>query len=240
MLKEKAFNILAIDTSGVFLSVAILQRSKLIARHHSMVGQRHSELLVPTIGRLLKKTKFDLKNLDCLAVSVGPGSFTGLRIGVATIKGLSLAIKKPVVCVPTLKAIAKNVTGRNVSLICPIVDARRENVYSATYRNQSGLLKQSLKTNIFSLDTLIVKLRQILDKKKCSVIFTGDGLKNYKDKISRKLGKRTLFATEKFWYPKAETIAKLAGELFSKKQVVPLDELKPIYLYPKDVQCRKN
>src|SRR5512135_1749772 len=109
--RNKTMTILAIDTSTDYLSLAVTRDGKTAARFHRRSAMRHSSLLVPMIDKILKKAKVKLKAVDCFAISIGPGSFTGLRIGVTTVKGLAYALKKPVVTVPTLDAIAANAKG---------------------------------------------------------------------------------------------------------------------------------
>ena len=233
--------ILAVDTSSPALSIAIVADGKTLARFHRKVGTRHSELLAPTLEKLLKKippAPFRLKDLDCFAVSIGPGSFTGLRIGVATIKGLAAATGKPVVAVPTLEVLARgtNLVGLRLQTyeVCPIVDARRGNVYTILNRRQT----------IVSVDELRKRyLVPFLKKSKKGtryLFFTGDGVASYREKLVKAFGGRVEFAGEKFWYPNAEVVAGLGAKLFAKGKTVDLRKLKPIYLYPKDVQCRKK
>ena len=132
-------NILGVDTSTKKLSVCVLKDDLILANFNSTALQRHSSMLVPVIEKVLKKSKLPLKDIDGFAISIGPGSFTGLRIGVSSIKALSMATGKPIVAVPSLDVLARNATSTR-DLICPIVDAKKSNVYACFYRPSKGKL----------------------------------------------------------------------------------------------------
>src|SRR5690554_6478708 len=120
--------VLAIDSSSVVAGVAILDEHQLVYEVYNHHKRNHSEILMPIIEQALYSSSLTLQDLDLLAVSGGPGSFTGLRIGISTIKGLAQAMDKPVISVPTLDALAWNIISPG-HLICPVMDARREQVY---------------------------------------------------------------------------------------------------------------
>jgi len=124
--------ILAIDTTGVAASAAVVREGKLLAEDVLNYKLTHSQTIMPLVDDVLKKTETDLKTIDYIACSEGPGSFTGLRIGAATAKGLALGLGKKIVTVPTLDVLAYNIFGTE-NIICPIMDARRSQVYSAFY-----------------------------------------------------------------------------------------------------------
>ena len=133
--------ILAIDTSCDYLSLAISKDGRLAAKLHKKAHRKHSMLLVPSIERLVKRARLKIKDIDCFAVSVGPGSFTGLRIGVATVKGLSYALDTPIVAVSTLDVIARNVKNFR-GMICPVLDARKSKVYACLYRSDGKNIRK--------------------------------------------------------------------------------------------------
>lgn len=223
--------ILAIDTSTKFLSLALADDEKILASFHRNLEQQHCAKLIPEIDKLLKKAKVKLKNIDCFAISKGPGSFTGLRIGAATVKGLALATKKPMVGVPTLDVMAYNIK-KNSCFIAPIVDAKRGNVYATLYSFACSKLKRHTKY-------LVLPIGEFLNYVKDETIFLGDGIVPYKNIIKDKLKKKAKFAKEKEWYPRAAVVAKLAFELIKRKKFEDPDKFTPLYLYPKDVQCRR-
>ena len=125
--------ILALDSSGIVASVAVVEDDTLLAEYTVNYKKTHSQTLLPMLDEIVKMTELELESVDAIAVAAGPGSFTGLRIGSATAKGLGLAMKKPLVAVPTVDALAYNLYDAQ-GLICPIMDARRKQVYTGIYR----------------------------------------------------------------------------------------------------------
>ena len=125
--------ILGLDSSGIVASVAIVEEDNLIAEYTVNYKKTHSQTLLPMLDELAKMTELDMDTIDAIAVAAGPGSYTGLRIGSATAKGLGLALKKPLVEIPTVDALAYNLYDAK-ALICPIMDARRSQVYTGIYR----------------------------------------------------------------------------------------------------------
>ena len=125
--------ILGLDSSGIVASVAVVEDDILVAEYTVNYKKTHSQTLLPMLDEIAKMTELDLNTIDAIAVAAGPGSFTGLRIGSATAKGLGLALKKPLVAVPTVEGLAYNLYDTQ-GLICPIMDARRKQVYTGIYR----------------------------------------------------------------------------------------------------------
>ena len=221
-------NILAIDTANPRLSVAVAKDEKIVALHNSRSEHSHSDLLASSVERLLKKAGLKPKDIDLYAVSIGPGSFTGLRIGVAFIKGMNLFFNKPVVCVPTLDAMTEMV---KADIVCPVVDAKRRNVYTAVYKKGKRALKYS-----------VIPVVEVLEKLKSApaVVFTGDGINVYKHEIIKMLGRKAVFTDKKYWHTTADNIAKIGFRMYTynKGVVGDLSQLTPMYLYPRDIQCR--
>lgn len=202
--------ILAIDTSTDYLSLAVLKEGRIIGRFHKKSSMRHSSLLMPMIDRLLKRARLKIKAIDCFAISIGPGSFTGLRIGVATVKGLAYALKKKIVAVPTLDVIAANAKNFR-GIICPVLDARKNKVYSSIYKSENKVVKRISGFLLLPLEDLKKKLAKY-DK----IYYLGDMIGS------------------KSWYPKAEVVAGLALEEIRKKRFVKPEDLEPMYLYSKE------
>ena len=125
--------ILGLDSSGIVASVAVVEDDTMIAEYSVNYKKTHSQTLLPMLDEVVKMTELDLNTIDAIAVAGGPGSFTGLRIGSATAKGLGLALEKPLISVPTVEALAFNLYDVQ-GLICPIMDARRNQVYTGIYR----------------------------------------------------------------------------------------------------------
>ena len=215
MSNDTRLTILAIDTSTDYLSLALMRGPKIIARFHRRSHMRHSSLLIPMIGKILKKSGITPKSVDCFAVSIGPGSFTGLRIGVATVKGLAYALDKRIVMIPTLDVIARNV--RNFEgVICPVLDARKNKVYAAFYRSDDKDFKRISEYLLLSVNELMEKTAQY-DK----IVFLGDALHLIGKAASKKID----------WHPKADVVARLGAELYAEKKFVSAEDLEPMYLY---------
>lgn len=219
--------ILAIDTSSAILSIALAKGADIIKEKNIPAGRSHSALLVPEIKNMLKKARTPIEKVDGFVVGLGPGSFTGLRIGVSTVKGFGIALKKPCVGVASIDALAMNTDG-DIQTIAPIIDAKRENVYSAIY--SKGTRKSKY---------LLLKIDELMKKIDGPCVFLGDAVNLYREKILE-LKKDAIFLDEKFWYPRAGNLIKLALPKIKKHKKDSLAELNPIYLYPKDCQVRKK
>lgn len=131
--RSETMRILALDSSGLVASVAVVEEEQTIAEYTVNYKKTHSQTLLPMLDEIVKMTEMNLGEIDAIAVAGGPGSFTGLRIGSATAKGLGLALKKPLIHIPTVDGLAYNLYG-NEGVICPIMDARRNQVYTGIYR----------------------------------------------------------------------------------------------------------
>ena len=182
--------ILAFDSSGLVASVAIVENNNLIAEYTTNYKKTHSQTLLPMLEEIVKMTETDKESFDALAVAAGPGSFTGLRIGSATVKGLALAWNIPVIAVPTLEGLAYNVWGTD-RLICPIMDARRKQVYTGLYSfNSDDRLETIMDQTPMDIADLIDQLNERGEK----VIFVGDGIDVYADVLKEKMTADYAFA----------------------------------------------
>lgn len=213
--------ILSIDTSTIYLSLAVSDGDKVIAKLHKKAPMSHSSLLVPMIDKLLKKARLKLKDIAVFCISIGPGSFTGLRIGVATIKVLSYTLKKPVVAVPTLDVIAENAK-RFKGVICPVLDARKNKVYACIYKSDGKGVRKISKYLLLPVKELKEKLKKF-DK----ILFLGDalGLMDEKEKI-------------KNWHPRAEVASRICLGLIKKKKFTRPEDLEPLYLYSRECDIK--
>ncbi len=227
-------NILVVDTSTKRLCLGIINDKGKIVEYNLDSKIRHAQSLLPMIKRALRRLKLAIYEVDYFAVGLGPGSFTGLRIGLATIKGFTLALKKPVVGLPTLDALACNaLPGRN-KVICPLIDAKRNLLFTALYEiGFNNKLKRRTPYLLISLEEL---LKQLHPHK--LVTFLGDGLSLYHERLKQEL-RNSIFLNEDTWYPKARNLIKLAEGLINQGRFSDAARLKPIYLYPKDCQIRK-
>lgn len=172
--------VLAVDTTGQGCSVSVVSKEKVMAEFNINNNLTHSATLMPMIEQSLKIANIDIKDINYFAISTGPGSFTGLRIGASAIKGMAHGLGKKIVEVPTLDALAYNVKDEN-ALIVPIMDARRNQVYTAIY-DQSGRITDYLNMDIQSLISYVQQI--VIDKNYTKVIFLGDGTDAYKENIS--------------------------------------------------------
>lgn len=232
--------VLGIDTSSPKLGLALVSSGKLIARLELTLERGHAQYLIPSLDKLLKKAKLSINKIDALAISIGPGSFTGLRIGVSTIKAISIAKNKKILAVPSLDVLAYNGLNKERGLpagrqeyICPVIDARKNKIYAALYRKDKGRLKKQTKDLLISPEDLV----KIIKK---PTLFLGDALKVYKEAIGHgAIADKAIFAEEKLWFPRAEFVALLGEQLAKKKKFTnPLD-LVPLYLHKRDCQIRK-
>lgn len=165
--------ILALDTSATVASVALCDNEKLLAEYTLNNGNTHSETLLPMIENLLMQFGITPKDIDVFAASMGPGSFTGVRIGAATLKGLAFASGKPCVCVSTLEALAENLCAFE-GLICPVMNARRSQVYTALFRSDGETLTRLMPDSALAISELDEKLADYSEKGK-KIMLCGDG-----------------------------------------------------------------
>ncbi len=214
-------NLLSIDTSTDYLSLAVSCGDDVVAKLHRKVPMMHSTLLVPTIAAILKKAGIALAGLDGFCISIGPGSFTGLRIGVTTVKGLSYATGKPVVAVPTLDIIAHNAI-KHAGIICSILDARKGKVYACIYSSDGISLKRLSKYLLVPTADLMTMIKGYDD-----VLFLGD--------MAEKIRGINIFTR---WHPRAEVAARYGATKFRAKRFVSAMTLEPLYLYSRECDIK--
>ncbi len=213
--------ILAVDTSSNVASAAIVDDNKLVCECVLNNKLTHSQTLLPMIDEVFKKSELTPFDIDVFAVASGPGSFTGLRIGVTTIKGLAHAVEKPVCSVNTLEALAYNLP-YCPHIIAPIMDARREQVYNAFYKWEKGVLKVIEEPRAISLEDCLDQLLKMGEK----VVFLGDGVAVFRDKIKYTLGELAFFAPQLACTSRAACVAEAA----KNKETISYGELAPQYL----------
>lgn len=224
---SRIFNmkILAIEASSLVCSTAILTDDIITAEYTINNKVTHSQTLLPMIDEICKMTDTDVSEFDAIAVSGGPGSFTGLRIGSATAKGLAYALNVPVVNVPTLEAMAYNFYGTD-KVICPIMDARRNQVYTGIYSFENNGLSIYLDSGAMDIMDLITKLQEN-DK---PVIFTGDGIPVFRDIIDKELKTPHEYGRAGFNRQRASSVALLGAELYKAGKTEKAEEHLPEYL----------
>lgn len=195
--------ILGIDTSTPIGSVGLIEGDDFIAEHTLNITQAHSSRLMPAIDQVLKWGDLTVHDLDACAVGIGPGSFTGIRIGVGTAKSLCYAIKKPIIGVSTLEAIAYNLRYIN-GLICPVLDARRDEVYGAIFHGGATLERRC--------EDLCVSMEELLKRAEASTVFVGDGLGRYAEAVRERFGADVILADSTFNVPRGTNVARIGRE----------------------------
>lgn len=216
--------ILGIESSSLVAGVAVVTDGILTAEYTMNDKKTHSQTLLPMLDEMGKLLKLDLNTLDGIAVSAGPGSFTGLRIGSATAKGLGLALKKPLIPVPTIDALAYNLWGSS-ALVCPIMDARRNQVYTGLYHVEETLSEVKGQCAM-DMHELIAELNGQGEK----VIFLGDGVPVYRTVIEEELKTGFAFAPAHMNRQRAAAVAALGAVYMEEGRTETAAEHKPEYL----------
>lgn len=223
--------ILAMDSSGLVASAAIIEDDVMRAEYTMNYKKTHSQTLLPMIDEIVKMTETDLNSIDAIAVAGGPGSFTGLRIGSATAKGLGLALDKPIISVPTVNGLAYNYQGYE-QLICPIMDARRNQVYTGLFSFCDGELVTYREQIAVSIEELLDIIRDTLhshnDKK--SVVFLGDGVPVHREFINENLTENHSFAPPHMNGQRAGALGACAMEMAKQGKMETAAKHKPDYL----------
>lgn len=227
--------VLAIDSSGMTATVAVVEDTQTIAEYTVNFKKTHSQTLLPMIDTMGKMIELDLKSIDAIAVAGGPGSFTGLRIGSATAKGLGLALEKPLIHVPTVDGLAYNLYGCQ-DIICPIMDARRKQVYTGMYTFARRELEGSKETELV-LDVLeaqnaspIDELIERLNIHGRPVVFLGDGVPVYQDVIREKMRVPFSFAPASANRQRAAVVGALGIQYYKEEKFETAMEHQPDYL----------
>lgn len=223
---------LAIESATNVAGLAVVEEETVIGEIILNTGKTHSQRLMPMLARLLEEAELELEELDGIVVSGGPGSFTGLRIGMATAKGLAYAAQKPLVTVSTLDSLALNCTGRT-ELICPILNARRNEVYSAVYWVDSrGDFKLVMPYRALPPKELIDFFRERNEQ----VVFLGDGVPVFGDLLLRELGNRCELASPLDSLPRAAALGWLGIKKLKQGEIADLVTAKPYYIRPSEAE----
>lgn len=215
--------VLAIDTTGQTASAAIVEDDQLIAEYTLNYKLTHSQTIMPMIAQICEKSETVLSDIDYIACACGPGSFTGLRIGAATAKGLAFALEKKVVAVPTLDALAYNVV-ETTKIICPIMDARRNQVYAAFYKWEDGKM---IRIHDFMAESIdhIIELAETFSE---GVLFLGDGVRVHKALLEKNAN--FSFAPAHVALQRAASVGAIAIEMAKDGKAIDGDCLELIYL----------
>ena len=217
--------ILGIDSSGLVASVAVVEDDNLLAEYTVNYKKTHSQTLLPMLDEIVKMTELNLATIDAIAVAAGPGSFTGLRIGSATAKGLGLALQKPLVAVPTVEALAYNLWGTD-KIICPLMDARRSQVYTGIYE----FAGQELQVIEGQMAVPVTEIVEKLNALKREVIFLGDGVPVYKEVLAQKMKIPYLLAPAHLNKQRAASVATLGAVYAANGKTESAIKHQPDYL----------
>lgn len=217
--------LLAIDSSGLVATVAVMNEEETIAEYSVNYKKTHSQTLVPMLDEVKKMIELDLSTLDAIATASGPGSFTGLRIGAATVKGLGLALDIPIIPVPTVDALSMNAAYFD-GVICPMMDARREQVYTGIYEfigEEHSVVKEQCAVPVIEIIEEINKLGK-------RVIFLGDGVPVYKEVIENNVKVPYVFAPPHMNRQRASALGTLAVKYYKEGKTESAMDHKPEYL----------
>ena len=217
--------ILALDSSALVASVAVVEDDNLLGEYTVNYKKTHSQTLLPMLDEVAKMIELDLSEIDVIAVSAGPGSFTGLRIGSATAKGMALALDKPIVSVPTVDAMAYNLWGAQ-DVICPLMDARRQQTYTGLYRFRENALMTLENQCAAGIDEIVDKINHLGEP----VIFLGDGVPVFSEYIKEHITVPYTFAPAMSNRQRAASVAVLGGLLYQQGKAESAVAHKPDYL----------
>jgi tRNA threonylcarbamoyladenosine biosynthesis protein TsaB len=229
MLDFLSMRILALETATLAGSVALLDGGRVTALSLLDIALTHSERLMAMVDGLLENCGWDISGLDALAVSVGPGSFTGLRVGIATVKGLALALALPVAAVPTLDALAANVPFADAP-VCPLLDARKGEVYLSLYRWRGDRMERQW-------DYLALPPRTAAERLEPPIIVLGDGVPACLPFLSA-LGPGLRAAPASHAAPSAAVVGLLGHAMLRAGDTVPAESLQPLYLRPSEAELK--
>ena len=217
--------ILGLDSSGLVASVAIISDDTLVGEYTINYKKTHSQTLLPMLQELAKMTELDLQTIDAIAIAKGPGSFTGLRIGSATAKGLGLALQKPIVPVPTVDALAYNLAGHR-DIVCPLMDARRNQTYTGLYRFKGNEIQTLCEQCAVGIDEIVDCINATGEP----VVFLGDGVPVFSGYIEEHCSVPVCYAPPHLNKQRAGAVAALGAVYFAAGRYETAAAHKPEYL----------
>lgn len=223
--------VLAIDTSTMMGSVALLEDDRIVAEGLLNVEVTHSERLISSVDDILKMASVDISDVDLFAVAIGPGSFTGLRIGLAAVKGFAFSLQKPIVGVSTLKALAYNAFASELPVVS-LLNARRGEFYVGAYSFKKNGAKEILKESVMPPDRLVSYLKSL--KKK--MVLVGDGVYHLHDDQLKGIKNRIVSVPPAMVHPRASNVAWLALEKFQDGKIDDPNSLVPNYIRTSDAE----
>lgn len=217
--------ILGLDSSGLVASVALVENDNMLAEYTVNYKKTHSQTLLPMLDDIAQMIELDMKTIDAIAIAGGPGSFTGLRIGSATAKGLGLALNKPLIQVPTVDGLAYNLYGCR-DVVCPLMDARRNQTYTGLYEFDADGMHVLEKQCAVGIDEIINKINE----QKRAVIFLGDGVPVFREYIEENCNVPFSFAPAHMNKQRAGAVAALGAVYYKEGKIQTAEEHRPDYL----------
>ena len=214
--------VLALETATLAGSIAIVEDEELIGEVKVSINVAHAERLMSSVDWLLKASHVSIEEIDAFAVSIGPGSFTGLRIGLSTAKGFSYAAGKPIVPVPTLDAFARTLSFCR-HFICPMLDARKNEVYTGLYKWEGDICRQIISATAINPAIFLKEMNG-------TVVFMGEGAKIYNELITASLKDKAVFAPASKMSPSASSVAEIAIEKVKQGIFTDPVSLTPFYI----------
>ena len=230
--------VLGIDTATMFASLGLIEDGKVLAcvkfdiRGGQVLNLSYSEVLLSWIDYIVKSLNLKISDVDGLAISIGPGSFTGLRIGLATVKGLSFATGKPIAAVPTLDALASLYIYSKYPVV-PILDAKKKEAYAAVYDTQDGKIKRLSPYFALTPENLVEKIPK-------EVIFLGPGVDVFKKIFEKLIGKKAYFIDGEISLPSGVAVAKLGWEKLKMEDKEDLASLIPLYIRESEAELKRR
>ncbi len=235
--------ILGIETSTSACSVCVLENSQLIAEYTTNITKTHSQRLMPMIKHVLVNVELIPKDIGAIAVSIGPGSFTGVRIGISATKGMAMALDAQIAGVSTLDGIACNLMDLYTGQVCVITDARRKQVYTAIYESakvkgqMSKVKAQSGKMKKLT-DDMVLPIEELVKKIKKKTIFIGNATTLYYDTLKKELGELAVVCPSHLDIPRASSIALIGENMLKKGKGLSHFDLKPNYIRLSDAEIK--
>ncbi len=226
--------ILGLDCSTPVTAIALLNNDQLLVEAILNTKKTHSQKLMPLIDKVLFETGVNIRDVDGFAVSLGPGSFTGLRIGLTTVKALAWALNKPLVGIPTLDGLALNAQGVS-GVVCPILNARRNEVYTCLYKldNHNQFTKLS---DYMALKPL--ELIEVLKSKNEQIVLLGDGVEEYAKLFKDELGDNLCILTSANRLPRASQIGYLGWKRLQKGEADNVMQISPLYIRKSEAEVK--
>jgi len=234
MKNSRALNVLAFDTTTSWQSIAVCRGPIVATRLNCFIPSSHSTTLMINIDQLLKTSHMTIHDIDLIATSTGPGSFTGLRIGLTTAKSLAFGLGCPLVGLPSLESMAAGLLSHAAenSFIIPVIDARHSEVYFCTYKKKNGAVQQVSEITVSPIEQLVQSLPE-------DVVICGTGALTYRHDIEQVLSPSRIMTEETSLFPQAEIMAQLARERYNSGLFDDPVNLGPLYIRPPAVRMNQ-